>query len=375
MFFFLTSTYPIAAQQTIEQANVRFPIFPIEQGPPTPLRPEFPQSGRLKAPPGELLKHRPFDNRTEYVDSYNFTVEHQLAKDMRVSVAYVGNVGRKLWRALNINAAQPAPGALQDRRPFFQLFGLPQTIQNGCNCENSNYNSLQWVVEKRFSEGYSLNSSFTWSKALDLRGAANPLDRRAGYGPSEFDRAAVWVLSHGWDLPYGNGRRFGSAAGGFGQAVLGGWRFHGISTLASGFPYTPTLSDRSTLNADFGQRPDIVGDPRVSNPTREGWYDPGAFQAPACCRLGNAGTNVLRGPGLFTVDWSFGKEFAIREKMRAELRWENFNFFNHANLAQPVNAVDSPVAGRILGLAGSQTFGGAGVTPMRRMQLGLRLTW
>jgi len=375
MFFFLTSTFPIAAQQTVEQSNVRFPIFPIEQGAPAPLVPQFPSSGRLKAPRGELLKHRPYDTRTEYIDSWNFTVEHQLAKDMRVSLGYVGNVGRKLWRALNINAAPPGIGPLRDRRRFFGQFGLDQTIQNGCNCENANYNSLQFVVEKRFSDGYSFNSSFTWSKALDLRGAPNPLDRRSGYGLLEYDRAAVWVLSHSWDLPYGPGKRYGSAASGVKKAALGGWKFHGITTLESGFPYTPVLSDRSSLNADFGQRPDVAGDPGVAKPTRERWFNPGAFRAPQCCRLGNAGTNILRGPGLFTVDWAFGKEFRLWERMKLEVRWENFNFFNHANLAQPINAVDSPVAGRIIGLAGSQAFGGAGVTPMRRMQLGARLSW
>jgi hypothetical protein len=135
------------------------------------------------------------------------------------------------------------------------------------------------------------------------------------------------------------------------------------------------LSNNATLNADFGQRPDIISDYHVSGPDRNRWYNPGAFAAPECCRLGNAGTNIIRGPKLVTVDWALGKDFPIRESARVEFRWENFNFFNHANLALPVNQVDSPTAGRILGLAGSQTFGGAGVVPMRRMQFGLRLIW
>ncbi|HUS05174.1 MAG TPA: hypothetical protein VMZ52_02680 [Bryobacteraceae bacterium] len=100
-----------------------------------------------------------------------------------------------------------------------------------------------------------------------------------------------------------------------------------------------------------------------------------AFAAPQCCRLGNAGTTIIRGPSLFSADWAFGKDFAIAESKRIELRWENFNFFNHANLALPINAVDSPIAGRIVGLAGSQSFGGAGVVPMRRMQFGMRLSF
>jgi hypothetical protein len=156
-FYFLAST----TQQTIAQSNIRFPVFPIEQGPPVAVIPQLPSSGHLKAPAGQLFKHRPFNNRTEYVDSWNFTVEHQLANDLRVSVAYVGNVGRKLWRTLNINAAQPGFGPLLSRRPYYLKFGVDQTVQNGCNCENSSYNSLEWVIEKRFSHGYSLPCDFS----------------------------------------------------------------------------------------------------------------------------------------------------------------------------------------------------------------------
>ena len=374
-FYFLTSTYPIATQQTISQATVRSPIFPIEQGPPPATTPEFPASGHLKAPRGQLLKHRPFDHPSEYIDSWNFTIERQLTDNLRISVAYVGNVGRHLWRALNINAAQPGVGPLLDRRPYYQKFGLDTTIQNGCNCENSSYNGLEWVIEKRFAKGYSFNSAFTWSKAIDARGAPNPGFRQSGRGPSEFDRAVSWVMSHSLELPYGPGKKWGASAQGVRKFVLAGWQFHGITTVQSGFPLSPVLSNNASLNGDFTQRPDIVGDYSVSDPNRARWYNPSAFATPACCRLGNAGTNIIRGPGLSTLDWSFAKDFRFGESKRLEFRWESFNFLNHANLALPVNQVDSPTAGRILGLAGSQTFGGAGIVPMRRMQFGLRFVF
>jgi hypothetical protein len=225
------------------------------------------------------------------------------------------------------------------------------------------------------SQGYLLNSAFTWSKAIDARDAPNPADRQSGRGLSQYDRAVSWVLSHSWQLPYGAGMKWGSAARGLPRIVLAGWKFHGITTVQSGFPFTPVLSNNSTLNADYTQRPNIVGAIGVPNPGRSLWFNPAAFAPPQCCRLGNAGTNIIRGPKLVSADWSFGKDFAIHESKRLEFRWENFNILNHANLALPVNQVDSPIAGRILGLAGSQTFGGAGVTPMRRMQFGLRLSW
>lgn len=374
-FYFLASTYPIATQQTISQANIRAPIFPIEQGPPAGDRPQFPSSGRLKAPRGQLLKHRPYDNKSEYVDSWNFSIERQLTQDLRISVAYVGNVGRQLWRTLNVNAAQPGVGALLPRRPYFNRFGLDTTIQNGCNCENSSYNGLEWVVEKRFTKGYSFNSAFTWSKAIDARDAPNPGFRQSGRGLSQYDRAASWVVSHSWELPYGPGQKWGSSAAGVRKYALGGWKFHGVTTAQSGFAFTPVLSNNATLNGDFGQRPDITGDFSVPQQTRARWYNPAGFSIPQCCRLGNAGTNIIRGPRLVTADWAFGKDFTFSETKRLEFRWENFNFLNHANLALPINQVDSPIAGRIVGLAGSQSFGGAGVVPMRRMQFGLRFSF
>ncbi len=374
-FYFLASTYPIATQQTISQANVRSAVFPIEQGPPAGARPQFPSTGRLKAPPGQLLKSRPYDNKTEYVDSWNFSIERQLSSDVRVSVAYVGNVGRQLWRTLNVNAAQPGIGPLLQRRPYFGSFGLDTTIQNGCNCENSSYHGLEWVTEKRFSKGYSINSAFTWSKAIDARDAPNPAFRQNGRGLSQYDRAVSYVLSHSWELPYGKGLRWGSSVTGVRKFALGGWKFHGITTAQSGFPFTPVVSNNTTLNGDFGQRPDITGDFAVAEPNRNRWYNPGAFTVPQCCRLGNAGTNIIRGPRLVTADWAFGKDFEFLEGKKIEFRWENFNLLNHANLALPNNQVDAPIAGRIFGLAGSQTFGGAGTVPMRRMQFGVRLSW
>jgi hypothetical protein len=218
VFYHLTSTFPLSAQQTITQDNIRFPIFPIQQGPPPAPTPEFPASGHLKPPAGSLIKYRPTDNATEYIDSWNLTLENQVAKDLTVSVAYVGNVGRKLWWPANINAAPPGPGPLLERRPYYQGFGIDSPITNGCNCVNSSYNSLQVSVNKRFSTGYSIISSFTWAKALDyeLGGfgwsdqAVNPYDAKGVYGVSTYNRAVVWTLAHTWELPFGKGKAIGT---------------------------------------------------------------------------------------------------------------------------------------------------------------------
>jgi hypothetical protein len=252
----------------------------------------------------------------------------------------------------------------------------------------ANYNALQVVAEKRFSNGYTLNSSYSWAKALDRMSGGfeagaqgtNPYDRNGSYGVSGYNRASVWALSHVWQLPYGKGLRYGSNATGIKKFLLAGWQFNGVTTVESGLALSPYLNDASTLNADFGQRPDLLAGVSLmpsGGQTIDHWFNVGAFAPPsACCRWGNAGHGIMRGPGLIAADWSFFKQFSFktplnRENTTLEFRWENFNFFNNTNLDIPGLAVDSSLAGKITNLAGS---GPGGVT-MRRMQFGLRLGW
>lgn len=130
VFYHLTSSYPIIAQQTINQSNTYQPIFVLDgnTGPPAAAPPVFPESGHIKPPPDTLLKPRPFHWKTEYVDSWNFTVEQRLAQDVRLSVAYVGNGGRDLDWGSNINAAPPGPGDLASRRPYCPKIRREQSV-------------------------------------------------------------------------------------------------------------------------------------------------------------------------------------------------------------------------------------------------------
>lgn len=382
LFYAMTNLFPITAQQEERAPNNYVPVFPIEQGPPTSPTLQLPDSGRLKAPEGVLLRYRPDDNATEYIDSWNFFLENQFAQDWKVSLGYVGSAGRKLWWNHDMNAAPASTNPDQaSRRPLVQTIGYQSRVSNGCNCANSSYNALQFVVEKRHSKGYSLTSSFTWAKALDgqLGGfgwgdqGLNPHDRKGGYGISPYNRAVVWVLSHSWELPFGKGRRFASNVGGALDAIIGGWQFHGVTTLESGFAFSPT-GTTTTHNGGFGNKPDRIGDGRLSNPTRQKWFDFDAFTSGPYGVWGNAGRGILRGPPLLGTDWSFWKEFQIKEDFRVQLRWENFNFVNFTNLGPPVSNVIAPNAGTINGLAGSTSVNPVTV-PMRRMQFGLKLVF
>jgi len=390
----LSIVYPIAPTQSVLQPNIYQPIFPLDQGvPPTPPF-DAPSSGHLKAPPGVSIFYNPPYTKTEHVDQWNLTVERLFGRDLRVSLAYIGNKGTNLAWNPNINAANLAPGDILSHRPYYQKYGLPQGIGSRCTCADSNYNAMQFIVDKRFTNGYSLTSAFTWSKALDHEIAGfswgdqstNPYDRKGSYGiGNNQDRAAVWTLTHQWQLPYGPGLRWGSTATGANKALLGGWEFNGVTIVEDGFALSPILGDGSTLNADWGQRPDrLPGVPLYpAHQTTAEWFNPAAFKAPQfpdptvhCCRWGNAARGSIRGPGLIGTDWALWKEFRLktplnREDTLLQFRWENFNALNHPPLGEPNTVTDSSLAGQITGLLG--TFLKANAVTMRRMEFTVRL--
>ena len=171
------------------------------------------------------------------------------------------------------------------------------------------------------------------------------------------------TLLHTWDLPFGNGQRWLAKKSRVVNAVVGGWRFSGVTTLLSGAAFTPFVSNAPLLNTDFNSvRPDVVGNPLISSPTRALWFNPEAYTFPQQpFRNGTASKGSLRGPAQYVFNLSMSKSFVITEGKTLEFRWENFNAFNHTNLGLPEATVDVEGAGQITSAA----------TDMRQMQFGL----
>jgi hypothetical protein len=390
----LATVFPIAETQSVTTPNIYEGIFPLEQGPPSQPALVLPSSGRVTLPDNESAVFRPNNQHTESVDQWNLTIERAITKDLNFSVGYIGNKSTHLAFSYDLNAAPPGLGNLDARRPLYQKFGLEQGISYACNCSDANYEALQVVVNKRFAHGYSINSSYTWSKSLDyeIGGFAwsdqgvDPYDRKLSYGPgTDQNRAQVLVVSHVWQLPYGKSMHWGNEATGVKKWALRGWQFNGTTILESGFYLSPQLSNQSTLNADWGQRPDRVpGVPLYpAHKTRQEWFNPAAFQIPQfpgqttqCCRFGNASRGSIVGPGSLMTQWAFWKEFRFdsplnRDNTLFQIRWENYNFFNHPVLGNPNMVIDSSLAGQITTLGG--LGGGEGYVPPRRMQFTLRI--
>src|ERR1700691_2336362 len=379
--------WPIKQSQTDVQANPYAPLgYTLDQGPglPPPL-PAYPANGQISfagAPGGSEYFVGVGTYPHSYNDTYNVTLEHAFPYQVTASVAYVGNIGRHLWDNFNVNLPPPGPGAYPSREPFFATYGwaVPEYQRNNAVYNEpemrSNYNSLQLHAEKRFHQGLYLLTNFTWAKALDVGtdgpgdGNGNQFCFSCNYGPSSAVRPWTWVSVANWELPFGHGRAYANSLNRGADAFVGGWMLSGVFNFESGLPFTPYYSTSPTvLNSPIYDRPNLIGNPHVSNPNRYEWYNPAAYGTPAQYTFGDAGRNSLMGPGYGEVDLSLTKSFVITEKTHLDLKWDVFNALNRENLAQPTGDgaafVDVANAGVITGI----------VDFRRRMQIGAHLTF
>jgi hypothetical protein len=291
------------------------------------------------------------DRRTPYVQTWSFNVQHMLPGDFLVDAGYVGNLAVKMGRRVDLNVPiTPAAGPIQGRRPL-PNFGPARHFMHDAN---SSYNSLQVRVERQFSHGFSVLSSYTFSRSIDISGdeqvgnTIDPLNLNRDRSLSESHAKNRLTLSYVWELPFGPGKPW-LARGGVAGGIIGGWQLSGITNFQSGGALTAAVAgDRGNLG--LGTRPNRVCDGNLSSGraiTR--WFDTSCFVAPPLLTIGNSGRNILIGPGDKTWNLGIGKKFAITERHWLQFRAEMFNAFNHVNLGNPGTTVDTPAYGRIVG--------------------------
>jgi hypothetical protein len=281
---------------------------------------------------------------------WNISVQQQIANSRTVEVAYVGSKGTKLLASRDIN--QPLRASpLANPRPQQQFDDIDILESRG----NSVYNSLQASVQQRYHAGLTLMASYTWAKSIDdasgfFSSAGDPnfpqdsYNVRAERGRSNFDIRHRFSASYSYDLPLAKGHR-----------LLGGWQTFGVLSFQTGRPFTVSLrsdddnSNTGRTNLGFGanDRPNVVGNPKLSDRSPERWFNTAAFAKAPFGSFGNAGRNVVDGPGSGTVDVSLLKNTLIGEKMNVQFRAEAFNLFDRANFDLPDIFVGSPTFGKI----------------------------
>ena len=208
-------------------------------------------------------------------------------------------------------------------------------------------------------------ASYTWSKSIDdasnfFPSAGDPnypqnsYDLRAERGRSNFDVAHRLSVSYVYDLPFGKGRTYLADDGAW-STILTGWQTSGIVTLQTGRPFTVALlrefdnsgTGISALGFGANDRPNVAGDPTLGQRSPERWFNTDAFVFPPPGTFGNAGRNILDGPGYHSVNASLVKNTALSERLNLQFRAEFFNLFNHPNFNLPDNFLGSPSFGQI----------------------------
>jgi len=300
------------------------------------------------------------------VQQFGGGVEHQLGRDFVVSADVIGSVTSNLAVLRNIN--QPLPGTRDANGPLpYPTFGNVQWREM---TGEGNYKGVDLSFEKRFSQGYSYRASYTLGEARDqapehLNAASgrpqNGRDLESWEGPSDFDIRHRLVANFIAELPFGRDKPF--LTEGIAGQILGGWTVSGIYSARSGRPITVS---QGTNNVGAGAEglPNLIGDPKGPQTVDE-WFNKAAFELVPSGTFGNAGRNIVRGPGWVTFDMSVQRRIDLTGRLNATLRWDVFNLFDRANFGLPERNIASATAGVISTLAGDP----------RVMQFSLRLAF
>jgi Carboxypeptidase regulatory-like domain/TonB dependent receptor-like, beta-barrel/TonB-dependent Receptor Plug Domain len=315
-----------------------------------------------------------------YAEQYNLAFQRELPGRFLFEAAYVGSQAHKLPFVVNINQAQPdgTPAPFPDLGPVRVVRPTGDSV----------YHSGQFKLEKRFSEGLFVLATYTWSKSIDTvssalfstdvtGGVQNIFDPRANRGPSDWDVPHRFSLSYLYDIPFGKDRKYGKSAGSLARALFGDWQITGIFVARSGPPGTVTVG-KPLPGGDA--RPDVLHDPNLpeSERTPERWFDTTAFVANIGADgkpvAGNAGRNIIRGPGYVNFDLGLIKLIPINDRVRLQFRTEIFNLTNTPHFAMPVLKMSDPAFGRITHTRNPTNFGSTATSYANRMiQFALKL--
>jgi hypothetical protein len=310
-------------------------------------------------------------NRTPYTMQWNVNFQRSLGQDYLFEAAYTGSRSRSLSKRYNINQADFGTTPINSRLPYPQF--QPAMLYSAA-IGTADFKGLSLRFEKRYSEGLFFLANYQLSENRDngsgeveANDTAFRTDFDADESLSRYHQRHRGAFSFGYELPFGQGRRWLNSGGAVAY-VLGEWQVQGVIRAGSGFPFTLSGTNVCQCGSFVPQRVNYAagreGDRgALDNPTVAQWYDKTAFVLPAAGFQGTVGRNTLIGPSSKSVDFSMSKRFPLGAS-RLEFRWEIFNLFNTTNFGQPDGNVNNVTAGVI-----------STADDARSMQFGIRLAW
>ena len=343
-------------------------VFPLLSLPP--LSPNFAAS--LPSGTNAFLLNP--NSRMPYISQWNVSIQRTLGNNDLVEVNYLGASGHRLQNRYDSDQCLPTVTLFCNAatKPYARYAGLLTADFNG----NSSYEGLIAKYEHRLTAGVNLRIEYTFAKALtdgwESGGSTQSqiADCRAcDKGATSFDIRHRAVVSAIYDLPFGRNRMFGRNLAPALDILAGGWTVTAISTFATGTPVFLS-APATTASLNITHRPNRICDGNDSNLLgnlrTNGFvaFNTSCFATPATGYFGNAGRDVIYGPGTDNWDLGFQKFFRLHsEQRRIEFRAEMFNAFNHAQFGLPNgNSGAGANFGRV-----------ASASSPRLMQMGMKL--
>uniref|UniRef100_Q01NB5 TonB-dependent receptor n=1 Tax=Solibacter usitatus (strain Ellin6076) TaxID=234267 RepID=Q01NB5_SOLUE len=353
-------------------------------------------SGAVAQIPPPYAYAMSYDHRTSYTMQYLLNVQRQFGSRTVIEAGYLGNQSHHLYGFQDANQAIPY-GYLGDgtstpvstRLPYLN-YGVIQLVHDGGNAA---YHALSLKITRRFGEGLSIVSSYTFSKSIDDSSGIrtqgfdtlfpqNSDCIRCERGLSSFDVRHRSVTSVLYDLPFGKGKRL-NIRNSVLNGIAGGWQAGGIVTMQTGVPGTLSIGgvDNAATSDGGYDRPNSTGASVFApNRTPSRWLNPAAFTEAPPGFFGSVGRDTIEGPGIFNFDMEVHKQFHMpyRESHVLQFRLEAFNVLNHPNWGMPnLNILSGAAFPGQPGTNAHQNFGviNGTQTAMRQLQIGLKYSF
>ncbi len=323
---------------------------------------------------------------------WNFSIQHQLSNSTSLQVGYVGqyanHLANPMWLIQSMNPVlvpdpnnpgqfiiQTTPGPYMQGNPTLknQLGSIRGTFSNAW----MNYHALQAVLQKRMSTGLQGQVAYTYSKCLTNSAGyygtwgsqaspgmpywQNVYDGKTEKGPCFYDETHNLTSYVLYQLPFGQGKKFGSGMNKAANAVVGGWEIDGILTLHTGFAMTVNNWGDPSGTGAWVTRTNCsssIGYPKTALGGGLGiqWFNPSDFTAPPAATFGTCSNGKLRGPGLKNFDMGLKKDFSLGEARKLEFRSEFLNLTNTKILNAPQVFFGSGDFGRISSSQGERNI-------------------
>lgn len=338
----MRTNYPVLVVLNIQGPNAFQPAGDLSTGIPQIPVPDL-GNGIIDIGPQVAANSLESKYKRGYIQSWNFTLQKKLWGGFVGQAGYVATrqINQAGFRELNY---APINGG-NTGRVLAQRFGRTAETRLVAPIGNSQYDSLQTSLERRFSGGFQFGASYTWSKSMgmccsqDSDGLAAiqiPEYYHLNRSVTSVDTPHNLTVNSVWELPFGRGRKL--ATSGPVSWFAGGWQINGILSAVSGQPFYVTSSGTSLNAPGSAQRADQVKESvQILGGAGRGqsYFDPMAYRPVTDARFGTAGFNSLRGPGIFNLDMGLFREFAITERWRMQFRAEAFNATNTPHFANP----------------------------------------